>query len=150
MPSGCLLSILSLLGIGSKRGNRPAADATYAAKHYLFSRAEASFYGVLRAAVGSEYLIFAKIRLADLIYVPGKQANRQSAFNRIQAKHVDFILCHADGVRPCLAIELNDASHDAPHRAARDEFVARVLAQSGLPLLQIKAARTYHVNDIKL
>lgn len=54
----------------------------------LCSRAERSFFGVLSQAVGEEYFIFAKVRVADVIG-PNKGVARsqwQVAFNQISAK----------------------------------------------------------------
>jgi hypothetical protein len=66
------------------------------------------------------YLVFAKVRLADLLYLPKGTQGRQAAFNRIQSKHVDFLLCSKDAVRPLLAIELDDSSHGEQSRITRD------------------------------
>jgi hypothetical protein len=61
----------------------------------LFTPAERSFLGVLEQIVGTQYRIFGKIRLADIIQTPKGLSNsaRASAFNRICARHVDFALC---------------------------------------------------------
>ncbi len=95
-PSGCLLAILRLFGPSQSRAPDKVA-LPYLRRDYLFSRAEVSFYGVLNNAVAGQYLIFAKVRLADLLYIPRGTPARQSAFNRIQSKHIDFILCAGNG-----------------------------------------------------
>jgi hypothetical protein len=69
--------------------------------------------------------------------------------NRIQSKHVDFVLCTRNGVRPVLAIELDDASHDAPKRVARDDFLRKAMAAAGLPLLQVRAAKSYDTSALR-
>jgi hypothetical protein len=66
----------------------------YQKKWYLLSPAERDFYEALRQAVGNRYLIFAKVRLLDLLWLPQNLSNRQTHMNRVQAKHVDFVLCH--------------------------------------------------------
>ena len=55
--------------------------------------------------------------------------------NRVQAKHVDFVLCHPQTVAPALVIELDDASHQLPERQERDIFLNEVLRVAGIPLL---------------
>jgi len=42
----------------------------YRKKDYLLSKAEKSFYEVLRATVATEWSIFAKVRLLDLLWLP--------------------------------------------------------------------------------
>jgi hypothetical protein len=81
----------------------------YSAKKYFFSAAERSFYEVLRRLV-PDHTLSAKVRLANLVYVSRGTESRQSHFNRIQSKHIDFVLCDND-LTPVLAIELDDASH---------------------------------------
>jgi hypothetical protein len=148
-PQGCLFAILRLFGVGEDSGKPIAPQLPYRRKEFLLSKAEGSFYGVLVHVVDGQYLIFAKVRLGDLLYIPSGTQGRQGAFNRIQSKHVDFVLCHRNGVRPCLAIELNDSSHDEERRKMRDEFVVQALEAAGLPLLQFPAAASYNSSEVK-
>jgi len=69
----------------------PAAPAeyTYALRDDFLSRAEASFFHVLRAAVAAGSLIFPKVRLADLVFPP-RQEGQFGAWQRINRKHVDL------------------------------------------------------------
>ncbi|MGA9453526.1 MAG: DUF2726 domain-containing protein, partial [Verrucomicrobiia bacterium] len=69
--------------------------SAYEAVPALLTPAERSFFGVLQQALGSDYHVFAKVRLADIVR-PVRNPSRsgwQSAFNRITGKHVDFVLC---------------------------------------------------------
>ncbi len=61
----------------------------------LLTPAELSFYHVLKIATSEKYDISIKVRLADLVSVQ-KIIDRTSwgkAFNKIKAKHIDFVLC---------------------------------------------------------
>jgi very-short-patch-repair endonuclease len=115
----------------------------------LLSKAERSFFGVLRQAVGDEYLIFAKVRLADLFWIPKRAGSRQRHLNRVSAKHIDFVLCDHEAIRPLLAIELDDSSHARSDRRSRDAFVDAALAAAGLPLVRIRARTGYNVGELK-
>src|SRR5262245_14582161 len=64
---------------------------SYSLRDDFLSRAEVSFFHILRRVVADEQLIFPKVRLADLVYPP-TQEERQGAWNRISRKHVDFVL----------------------------------------------------------
>jgi very-short-patch-repair endonuclease len=86
--------------------------------------------------------------VADLISVRKGTENWQSHFNRISSKHVDFVLLEPQSLRPLLAIELDDKSHDAANRRERDAFVNEALAAAQMPFLRIKAARTYSPADL--
>ena len=60
----------------------PKADSLpYSMKKYFFSAAERSFYEILKRLVPAEHTVFAKVRLADLVYVSKGAGNRQSHFN---------------------------------------------------------------------
>jgi very-short-patch-repair endonuclease len=90
-----------------------------------------------------QLIVFPKVRLADLVYMPKGTADRQTHFNRIQSKHVDFVLCDREKIRPVLVIELDDASHEEEARRDRDTFVDASLSAAGLPILHIPAQRSY-------
>lgn len=66
----------------------------------------------------------------------------QAYFNKINAKHIDFVLCDLQNVRPVLAIELDDSSHNKPDRIQRDEFVNKVFADAKFPLLRVPVQRS--------
>ncbi|HWI66614.1 MAG TPA: DUF2726 domain-containing protein, partial [Symbiobacteriaceae bacterium] len=86
----------------------------YIRRASLLSPAEQRFYTRLYQAVGNELLICPKVRLADAIDVRGDAIEWQAAWNRIAAKHLDFVLVTADEYQPLLAIELDDSSHMRP------------------------------------
>ena len=126
----------------------PKADPLpYSKRKYFFSAAERSFYEVLRR-LAPDHTLFAKVRLADLVYVSKGIGSRQSHFNRINRKHIDFVLCDRD-LAPVVAIELDDSSHDTEEREARDEFVDQVMAAAALPLVHIRAKRGYVPDDLR-
>jgi hypothetical protein len=120
-----------------------AASYPYKRKEYLLSEAEKSFFLVLRKAAGGRYELLSKVRLSDLLYLPKGTENAQGLRNRIQQKHVDFVLCDPVKISPLLAIELDDKSHEQPDRKERDCFVDEALKAAGLPLLRVRASRAY-------
>ncbi|HYE03855.1 MAG TPA: DUF2726 domain-containing protein [Phycisphaerales bacterium] len=153
-----------LLGPGesaSKRtgGRQPSAHPAsgeplaYRRKDWLVSRAEKSFYGVLLQALPmlpEPAVVMAKVRLADLLYLPRDmdRSTRVSQQNRVNSKHVDFVLCAADTLRPLLAIEIDDSSHDAEDRQERDSFVDAALQAAGLPLVRFDCKRGYSIQAL--
>ena len=116
----------------------------------LLSPAELNFFMVLEQAVGGRFKIFPKVRLADIVKVAGdlEKSERQSAFNRIQSKHVDFVLCNPGDMTVVCVVELDDKSHTAAARIARDEFVDSALESAGIPIAHLAARRQYSTDDI--
>jgi very-short-patch-repair endonuclease len=148
---GCLAAILSLFGFS--RSSRPlppmVGKLPYLLRDDFLSPAEASFYRVLITAVGDQFLIFPKVGLQELFFVP-RQRNRDWTYrNKIDRKHVDFVLCDPTSLKPRVAIELDDASHKRPNRMQRDEFVAEVFATTGLPLVRTAVHAAYSTQQIK-
>ena len=117
----------------------------------LFTPAERSFYGVLKLACEDKAVVFGKVRIADILK-PRKGLNRgqwQIAFNKISAKHFDFILCNPKNLTVLAVIELDDKSHSQEKQIKRDEFVESACKTAGLKLHRFKASASYAVDEIK-
>ncbi len=114
------------------------------ARGELLSAAERSFYGVLLLATSNKDHIFAKVRIGDVI-----KTTDISTRNRLNQKHVDFVLCDKETIRPIVAIELDDASHDAEDRIERDGFVDAAFACAKIPIVHLKARHAYTPQDIR-
>lgn len=129
----------------------PARDMTYEARKDLFSPAERSFLGVLEQAIEGRYRVHGKVRLGDLIQpVRGySRSQRTVAWNRINRKHVDFVLCQPDTLAPVGAVELDDASHQRKDRSDRDAFVDQALYSAGIPMVRFAARKGYSVAELK-
>jgi hypothetical protein len=144
--SGCL-SLIATLIFGPKKSQEISNEILpYKLRSNLLSAAEFSFYKVLETAVQKKVEIQCKVRLADIFYTP--YGTSISHFNRITGKHVDFLLCDMQTMKPILGIELDDVSHSQPDRRERDIFVDNVFKVAELPLLHIQAKRAYHPQEL--
>jgi very-short-patch-repair endonuclease len=132
-------------GIGTTKVVLP-----YQKEPALFTPAERAFLGVFEQVLGNQFRVFGKVRLADVISVrPGLQGTiRQQAFNRIQSKHLDFVVCSIFDLSIQFVVELDDSSHQQPHRQARDEFLNKALAAAGVPIFRFSVKRAYSVHQI--
>ena len=145
---GCLGSILRLFGVGTEAP--PSVEPLpYRRRDDFLSPAELSFYRALSAAVGGQAHICPKVNLADIFFVVKPNENR-SARGRISQKHVDFLLCDSQSMKPLAGIELDDSSHARADRQKRDALVDGVFAAAGLPLVRIPAAASYSPADLAL
>ena len=122
----------------------------YYLKKSLFSPAERSFLGVLESLNPPDIRIYAKVRLADIFGIKKGLAKggAQSALNRINAKHVDFLLVQQNDGTPLVGIELDDKSHEEDQRKSRDAFVDTVFREAGLPLVHVPARATYDPREL--
>lgn len=122
----------------------------YRLRDDFLSPAEQSFYLVLCQAVETRAAVCPKVNLADLFYVSSKDYGEFRAYtNKIDRKHVDFILCAPGSMRPLVGIELDDRSHRRTDRQERDEFVDNVFAAAGLPLVRIPVQRGYSLAELR-
>ena len=123
----------------------------YQKEPVLFTPAERSFLAVLEQATGEQFCVFGKVRLADVIKVKSGLSGsaRQQAFNRIQSKHLDFVVCDPNDLSVQFVVELDDSSHQQSHRQARDEFLDKALAAAGVPVYHFPVKRMYSVQDIR-
>ena len=145
-PQGCLAAILGLIGIRIPRSAN-FDRLPYRQRDDFLSAAEFSFYGVLCVAIDRAYTICPKVNLADVFFVAGSTQN-QTHRNRINQKHVDFLLCDPRTMRPLLGIELDDSSHSRQDRQVRDELVNQVFQAAGLPILRIRVQAEYSTANI--
>ena len=143
-----LLLVFALAKQKSSRGG----DGSFPYKRVpvLFTPAERSFLGVLDLAVGKDFRLFGKVRVGDLL-APQDGLNpsaRLAALNKINRKHVDFVLCKPDDLTVLCVIELNDKSHQRKDRQDRDDFLVEACRSAGLPLIMFEAQHAYSPTEI--
>jgi len=141
---GCLGFLYSLIG----RTPEPNPEALpYRTRDHFLSRAELSFYGVLRLVVAERMVICPKVSLGDIFFVATKEGT-QAYRNKIDRKHVDFLLCDPQTLSPIMGIELDDASHQREARQERDAFVEAVFEAAGLPIIRMPAQSSYTKEEV--
>ena len=148
---GCLSFFAHLFGPTPKAAT-PAADPIieplpYRVRDDFLSPAELSFFHVLHQAVGQTMVICPKVSLGDLFY-PTTGPENQTYRNKISRKHIDFLLCEPQSMRPLLGLELDDSSHQQSRRQARDEFIEQVFAAASLPLFRQPVRPAYPVREL--
>ena len=144
-----LAGLVQYLKAMQKKGR--GAGHRFESQKALMSPGELKFFRALEAAVGSQYRVFSKVRLADIVQ-PVKTSNRSvwySAFWVIKSKHVDFVVCDPATMGFQLVVELDDKSHDRSDRAERDQKVDDILAQANIPVLHVPAKAAYSTEELR-
>jgi len=135
---GLLVLAAVVVASALRRMWRPRVPPSpYRPKVSLFSRDERRFYDALVQATGGRFVVFAQMRLIDLVEVPRGVPGCPYWFGKVRHKHVDFVLCDPATAAPVLAIELDGASHQSDLQQQRDAEKDEILRQAGLPLLRI-------------
>lgn len=143
-----LLVFVIVLKLMSQSGR--SVGLPYVASGPLFTLAERSFLGVLDSALGRDYRVFGKVRIADVAKVKTglSRSARQGALNRVAQKHFDYVVCRASDLVVVCAVELDDKSHSNKKAQARDDLVAGVCRVIGLPLMRVVATRAYSEQEV--
>ena len=103
----------------------------------------------LQLAAREDWVIFSMVRLADIIKVRPKTRKSLLWNNRIQGKHIDFVVCDYETLEVKLAIELEDDLVPRSQRRARDTFVTVALTAAGVPLLRVKVREKYETAAVR-
>lgn len=145
--SGCLGLLSQLFRRLFPSVSKESGPLPYRLRDDFLSPAELSYFQVLKSVLGSKAAICAKVRVADLLFVTNK-TEYLKYFNKIVGKHIDFLICDAATMKPALAIELDDSSHNRARRKKRDHFIEEALIAAGFPLLRVTAQRQYSQQQV--
>ena len=121
----------------------------YKRKDFLITRAEHEFFDILIDVVGNQYYVFPQIHLCDILDNKVVGQNWKSAFRHINEKSVDYVICDKAYIKPLLAIELDDSTHQRTDRKERDGEVERILSDAGLPLLRFGNHGNFNKEEIR-
>lgn len=116
---------------------------------YLLTINEKNQYKKLKTwATNHNLIVFTKVRVLDLIEPRKGIKNYKTLFYKIQAKHVDFVICDQDIKVKCI-IELDDASHDNSKRKERDKFLTEALSGAGYKVYHTRYITPEFLNQIQ-
>lgn len=121
----------------------------YKRKDFIMSRAEHDFFDILIEIVGDKYYVFPQIHLATILDHKIVGQNWRGAFRHIDEKSVDYIICDKVYIKPLLAIELDDRSHERKDRIKRDIEVERILNEAKFPFLRFENHGSFNKEEIK-
>ena len=141
---------LLVVGIGifvflsaSQASSGSLQRSPYRLKKQLLNASERQLYRRLLSVLPPETTLLSMVRVADVIE-PAIQRSRnwsgwQTAFNAIQAKHFDFVVCRGSEMKVIAAIELDGPTHQRLQRRKRDQLLENVCKSAMVPLIRIVA-----------
>ena len=133
-----------------KKKNVEEEEFPYRMRDDFLTEAEFAFYVTLSSYIGDDIVICPKVNLGDLFFAVGDKSRRLSFTNKINRKHVDFLLCDAESMQPLCGVELDDSSHLREDRMERDIFVDGVYEAAGLPLVHVPLQKGYTPEDLEV
>lgn len=118
---------------------------------YLFTQVERSFQQLLEKAVGQDYKIVNRVKLADMLELRANTdvKTKRSALIKLNAKYIDYVLVNAEDLSIVAAIDLVNNTSAEGHKAVPDWFVGGSLEASGIPYVRMKIKAGYTIADIQ-
>jgi predicted RNA-binding Zn-ribbon protein involved in translation (DUF1610 family) len=133
----------------SVAGKQSAAEAPwlpYRLRERFLTAPEVALYRALREMAAERYVILAKVALDDIFSIVRPNENVHY-FNKLFRKHVDFLLCHPQSLRPQIGVEMVRPVGIGGTRSS-DQFMEDLFLTAGLPLVQIPANDRYDISQI--
>ena len=118
----------------------------YRLREQFMSTPELALLRTLREMVGTRYVICPKVALNDVFYIVRPNENVHF-FNKIFRKHVDFLLCDPNSLRPVIGVELVKPVARNETRDA-DQFMENLFLSAGLPLVHVPSSERYAQQDV--
>src|SRR5918995_153138 len=113
----------------------------YRLRENFLSTPELALLRALQQMAGQHYMICPKVALNDIFYIVRPNENVHF-FNKIFRKHVDFLLCEPETLKPAIAIELVKPVRRTETREA-DQFMAELFLSARLPLVHVHSSENY-------
>lgn len=120
----------------------------YKRRDFIMSRPEHEFFDILVGVLGNQYYVFPQVHLATILDHKVAGQNWKGAFRHIDEKSVDFVICDKVYIKPLLAIELDDKTHEREDRQDRDIEVESILDDAGMPLLRFGNKGNFNKEEI--
>lgn len=118
----------------------------YFRKKTLLNEMEQVLFHRLVEAMPNCY-VMTQVRLAEIVDVKNCK-NRQTWFNKISSKSVDFVICSKSfGILAC--IELDGRTHERESRKYADTNKDIALNTARIPIIRIEASKMASVDEIR-
>jgi hypothetical protein len=118
----------------------------YRLRERFLSTPELALLRTLQEMVGSRYIVCPKVALNDVFYIVRPNENVHF-FNKIFRKHVDFLLCDPQTLKPVIGVELVKPVGRGETRDA-DQFMQDLFLSAGLPLVHVPSSERYAERDV--
>lgn len=124
----------------------------YKPKRYLITMNELNFYNVLlEIAKELDLILFSQVSLYNILETKPDldYSTKQTYFNRIASKSIDFVLVDKKDCRIRICIELDDNTHKQKKRIERDKFINELFKSLEINLLRYPVYQNYYKDTLK-
>ena len=124
----------------------------YKPKRYVITLNELKFYDILlEISKELDLMLFTQVSLYNIIEMNNNlsYSERQTYFNKIANKSIDFVLADKKDCRIKLCIELDDTTHKKKKRIERDNFINKLFQDLEINLLRYPVYEQYYKTTLK-
>ncbi len=131
--------------------NNNRSPAPYLKRNYFYSTEERKFLAALVYAVGKEFLIMGKVRLADiLILKPDLSAKgKVKAYEKICHESIAFVLCDKKNGKIVAVLQLYSDNQKIENQMRKSAFLQQALKSVDLPFLSFKENISYNSSEVR-
>jgi hypothetical protein len=122
------------------------AQSPYRLREHFLSTPERALLQALQKVAGERYLICPKVALNEIFYIVRPNENVHF-FNKFFRKHVDFLLCDSETLKPAIGIELVKPTSRTEARET-DQFMMELFLSARLPLVHVQPSEQYAEKDL--
>ncbi len=139
---------LILIGHGGKEKHRGQIPF-YQKRSSLLNENQRRYYDTLLQVVGDKSLVFPKVRASDLVNPPPSSPHSfRVHWQRVQRRHVDFLICTPANLTPTLAIRLETRAEKKRRLQSGPDVVDDVVDMAQIPFLRVEMVETYEASRI--
>ncbi|EGV33192.1 hypothetical protein ThidrDRAFT_0870 [Thiorhodococcus drewsii AZ1] len=120
----------------------------YVADRTFFTPEQRAFVSVLERALGTDYRVCAKVRVADVVGLRGRLSrdDQERAYQRLGERRFDFLVCAADTSAIVCAVNLAPRSRRG--KPPPKDILDRICAAAGLPFVRIRERDAYALDEV--
>ena len=126
--------------------NRVKDRLPFRLREQFLSFTEIALLSVLQKMADGHYVICPKVALNDIFYIQRPNENVHF-YNKIFRKHVDFLLCEPEGMKPAFGVELVRRIAKEDTRTT-DKYMEELFLSAGLPLVRVPSSEHYELVDL--
>lgn len=145
-----MISLIVIVALLASRLNDNSFPFPFERKTTIFTLAEKNFQLLVEQAVGPQYRVINRVKLADVISIRKGVSSRscQTANKNAANKYLDFVICDKDSMKLMGAIDLV-YTQGKGYKLKKDWFVSGALEAAAIPHVRIKVKANYTIEEIR-
>ena len=130
--------------------DEPTLNLTYESNLSILSGPERAFINTIEPILSTNYKIFPKVRLADIIEIRHKTGldSQDETMNKINTTTVSFLLCYAADLKIAGIIDIEEKDRIGDDKDISYDFIETAAAEAGIPFARVISKLHYDTDYI--